>query len=99
MTMHQNPKPFAYSKQEVIEFRDQEHTPFNKRSGECDSVCAVQIRAPLKSDWVNFNVEEITTTKNYDPDKKDRTQSRTISFTLTREQFAAVVAHVNRTKD
>jgi len=96
-TLIKSPKHSVYSAHEVIEFRDDDHSLYNKRGGY-ESQLAVQVRAPIASDWVNFNVEETTTTKNYG-DKPDRTQSRTISFTMTREMFAAVVAHVNRKKD
>ena len=86
---------YIYSPEEVIEFRDDDHTPYNKRSGECDSVLVAQVRSPLNADWVNFIVEETTTLLTH-VGKPKRTQSRTINFTMSREQFAAVVAHVKR---
>lgn len=90
---------YAYSAEEVIEFRDADHTPFNKRSGEVESVLIAQIRSPLKADWVNFSVEEITTTNKDSSTKAARTATRTITFTMTRDQFESVVAHVRRTTD
>lgn len=86
---------YTYSPEEVIEFRDTDHTPYNKRSGEVESRLTTQVRAPARADWVNFNVEEETTTKTYDG-KQPRTSTRAVSFTMSREQFAAIVAHVNR---
>lgn len=98
MTKSLGPARYAYFAHEVVEYRDDDHTPFNKRSGSCDSELVVQFRAPNHGEWVNFNVMETTTTKNYGHGR-DTTKSRTISFNLTREQFAAVVAHVNRKTD
>lgn len=84
---------YTYSSDEVIWARDNDHTPYNKRAGEVESELRVAIRAPLNSKWVNFNVEEMTRAAG-EPTHKNR--SRSISFSLTREQFAAIVAHVQR---
>lgn len=89
---------YAYSEHEVIEFRDKDHTPYNKRPCEVASVLNVQFRSPLGGDWISIHTEETTTTPNYNGGK-DRTQSRVINFTMTREMFAAIVAHVNREKN
>lgn len=97
IAIHKGEKFFTHAADEVIWLRDEKHTPFNKRPSEVDSTLAVAVRAPIKADWINFNVEETTTTRNYNGGK-DRTASRTISFCMSKEQFALVVAHVERSK-
>ena len=84
---------YTYSPEEVIELRDDQHTPYTKRSGYADSTLVVQVRRSTHpaANWVNFNVEETCTTEK-------RTQSRTVSFSVSREQFAQIVAHVMATE-
>lgn len=87
----------TYSSHEVIEFRDDEHLPYNKRAGECESSSLiVQFRAPIHRKWISIQSKEITTTKRLG--KEPRTHSRVISFTITREQFDEIVAHINRSE-
>lgn len=95
-TKTMGPPRYTHSPEEVIEFRDSDHTPYNKRPGKVDSKLVVQFRHSQVGKWLNVNVEETTTSKNYDADKPDRTQSRTISFTLSQTMVDALVAHVQR---
>jgi hypothetical protein len=95
MKLHPGKTYNTYSDDEVVWLRDEDHTPYNKRVGEVDSVLNVEVRAPSHAKWIGFRVEETTTTKNYG-NKPDRTASRTISFNIPREMFDAIAAHVRR---
>jgi len=88
---------YTYSEDEVVWLHDPEHTPYNKRSGEVDSVLKVEIRAPGKADWVSFTATETTTTRNYSGGK-DTTRDRVVRFNISRDQFAAIAAHIAQTK-
>lgn len=89
---------YTYSSEEVIEFRDTDHTPHNKRPSEVDSTLVVQFRHSKVGKWLHVVAEETTTTKSYG-DKSDRTQSRTISFTMPQAMFDALVEHTKRKGD
>lgn len=91
---------YCYESNEVVWLRDEDHTPHNKRHGECDSVLMVEVRAPGKAGWVTFRAKETTTTRNYNElaKKQTTTRDKEIWFTISREQFDAIAAHIARTK-
>lgn len=98
-TTKQIAKPYAYSADEVIAFRDDDHTPYNKRAGECDSTIELQVRSPINAEWINIHLEERTVTKSKEYSSepyRSRTATRVLSINLSREQFAAIAAHVVR---
>lgn len=98
-TKTMGPARNTYSAEEVIEFRDTDHTPYNKRPGSVKSQVVVQVRRPENLEhrnWVNFTVEETTTTDPHGRVSAGRTQTRTISYSMPRAMFEAMVAHVNK---
>lgn len=74
--------PFVkYGVMEAIQYRDPDHTPYNKRPGSVDSVLQIEASRMLGGDAVSISMEEITTTKNWGTGAV-RTAGRTISASL-----------------
>lgn len=81
----------------VFNFRDDDHTPFNKRHGQVKSVATAEIlhhRGNADVDaWLSINLSEITTSDN------GRVASRTIAVTLDKNSRAALLAMLNSEED
>jgi hypothetical protein len=68
-------------KVEEIQYRDTDHTPYNKRPGQCESQLTFRATRHNEGDTISFLMTEITTTHNFDTGK-DRVAGRDISTTI-----------------
>ena len=90
---------------DAFKFRDHKHTPYNKRPGSVNSSAYLIIEdepegantddktkttAPVKG-WLSISIEEVTT-------HGDRSQSRTISVTLSHDARKALLAYLLATE-
>ena len=78
---------------EAIQYRDCDHTPYNKRPGSCDSQLTFEVSRHNRGDWINFIMTEITTTTNWSTGVK-RTAGRDISTTIRIDEAEKVARFI-----
>jgi hypothetical protein len=77
-----------------IKFHDGKHTPYNKRPGEVKSIAELTVQRCEIGDppWVEFIMEEITTSDN------GRVAGRTITTVMTLDMAKRIAQFINEGK-